>query len=421
MTIPAAALARVAVGRRLGRTALRRLQDRKLRRIVRHAADRVPFYRERFREARIDPREIRSVSDLGALPVITRAELQEAGRESLLPRGIDPETCLSVRTSGSSGAPLEVLVSRRDLAVRQAVELRTLIGAGFRPWDRLVSLGRTRPLEERLHRRLGLFRSWTIPPTMPLGEQVRFLRAVRPTLLWAYPTALRALMDFLDDDLRSAVRPRLLITAAERLDDTLRQRFLTACPVEILDFYGAVEVGRIAYECRAHAGLHVNADFLLVECLPEPSLPPGLGRVAITTLEAFAMPLLRYRIGDLSSSPRDGCQCASPFPVIGQLAGREGDLIRLPSGRHLPSHSLDAVLRTAEGLRQYLVIQETPDRLRVLLAPGDQLGAGVPDLIRRRLATALGEVMEIAVEVREPWTETGPKARAFISKLRDTG
>jgi len=224
-------------------------------------------------------------------------------------------------------------------------------------------------------------------------------------------------MNHLDDDLQSVVRPRILITAAERLDDRLRKRLVAACPVEVFDFYGAVEIGRIAAECRAHRGLHVNADFLVVESMEKPHLPPDLGQVVITTLEAFAMPLIRYQIGDLCSPLRTGCPCGCPFPLVDRLAGREGDLIRLPSGRLLPAHSLDIILRDVDDLQQYLVIQEAEDHLVILLAPGLRLRPETLEAVREEVPHLLREPVRVEVEPRNEITTTDLKARTFVSKL----
>jgi phenylacetate-CoA ligase len=413
-------VARVGIAARLRRTGLHRLRDLKVRRMVRHAAGTVAFYRERFRMDGIDPRGIAGAADLEHLPIVTRAEIQSVPRKDRVPDGLDPASCLAARTSGSTGEPLEVLLTRRDFAVRQAVEMRCLTAVGFKPWDRLVTLGRTRPQARRLHNRLGLYPSWMIPPTMPLEEQVRTLRRLRPTVLWAYPTALRTLMNFLEDDLSSVVRPRMLITGAERFDDSLRRRFLAACPTdEVFDFYGAVEIGRIAAECRAHAGLHVNTDFVIVECVADPTLPSGLGHVVITTLEAFASPLLRYRIGDLCSAPREGCPCGSRQPLIDHLAGRENEVLRLPGGRLLPFHALNIVLRDVEDLHQFRVIQEAEDRVLVLLAPRGRLPQQTLDTVRDRLREALGEEVEVTVQGRDTIAASELKARPFVSKLDD--
>src|SRR5574337_426553 len=112
-----------------------------------------------------------------------------------------------------------------------------------------------------------------------------------------WPTALRALLGRIGS-LQSLARPRTIVTSAEPLDPVVRRRVSDDLDVDFLNFYGSVESGRIAWECAAHEGLHINADCVILERAADTELSGAGSSVIVTNLNSFAMPFIRYRLGD---------------------------------------------------------------------------------------------------------------------------
>ena len=110
-------------------------------------------------------------------------------------------------------------------------------------------------------------------------------------------TKLVILLHCSGGSLGSVCRPRILITSAQVQHPEVIEAVRAELGLEVFNFYGALEVGRIAWECPAHEGLHINLDHLIVECLDEPGGAPEAGTVVVTAIDRRAMPFLRYRLG----------------------------------------------------------------------------------------------------------------------------
>ncbi len=388
---------------------LRALQERRLRATVRHAYERVPLYRKLWDAAGVGPEDVRSLEDLGRLPVVTRRQVQEAGREAAA-RGVDISRCVKLTTSGHSGVPLAVYRTKAELQTLLLVEFRTLLRIGLRARDRLVVLGPEDSRGPHWHERLGLYRTHVIRNGMPLEEQIQMLKRLQPTVLWAYPAHLHTLLHAVDYRLSRIVRPRLLIFSSAVMPAHLKDRLRDDLGCPIFNSYAARETGRIAAECPQQQGLHVNADEVLVECLADPEL--GASTVVVTTLTARTMPFIRYRLGDLASPVEGRCSCRSAFPRITAPAGRRDDAVRLPSGRLQSPHCFQKAIRRFPEIDQFRTVQDGPAHLtvRVCVKPP------WPEERRRALAAAIRQSLEepMAVDV-----QPGDFMKRESAKFRD--
>jgi phenylacetate-CoA ligase len=401
---------------------LKALQERKLRAVIRHAWQKVPYYHSLFRSAGLSPEDIRTVEDLQYVPITTKEELRAAGLESITAKGIDLSSCLALHTSGSTGKPFTVYLTRREARTRRLIEFRALLSTGFRPRDRLAVLGPQQARPRRLHDRLELYRTEVISALLSVEDQIRCLRRMQPTVLWAYPTVLLALLQRFDYRLSRLARPRALITSAEVFDEVMKERLRADINIEMFNFYGAREVGRIAAECPAHEGLHVNADQVILECL-EGDRPAGWGKpgvVVLTSLNALVMPFIRYRLGDICMLIKDHCSCGSPFPLIGPPRGRDWDMIRLPSGRLLSPLGFHFILRRCPGIDQFRFIQESSEHFVLQLSSRKGFAPESLLQLRSRLMEHLSEPVRLDIQLVDFIWEGAAKFKAFISKPSQT-
>ena len=152
-----------------------RLQERKLIALVRHAYDRVPFYRRLFESANIEPADVRSLDDLKRLPIVSKDDLLAQPPGDTLAGGVDPDRCARSSSSGTSGAPLTVLSLPRDKSTMNLVWARAYLANGMRPWHRLVAFTGQRPRARRTrwHEKAGFFRRGRFPPGSALKSGSR--------------------------------------------------------------------------------------------------------------------------------------------------------------------------------------------------------------------------------------------------------
>lgn len=404
---------------KLSPSALRVLQERKLRAVLRQAYDNVPYYRSLFSVGGLVPEDIRTVEDLKYIPITTKDDLRAAGVERTLAKGISLPSCSTFRSSGSTGKPFTVYFTPSEARRRRLLEFRTLLSMGVRPRDRLAILGPEEPYASRLHHRLGLYRTEVISLLLPTEEQIRLLQRLQPTVLWAYPTVLRALLQSIDYRLSEVICPRALITSAEVFDEVMKERLRADLNVEMFNFYAAAEVGRIAAECSAHEGLHVVADHVLLECLVGDK-PPGGGApgvVVLTCLDSFAMPFIRYRLGDICARLDKLCSCGSSFPLISPPQGRERDMLRLPSGKLLSPMGLHLVLEGLPKIEQFRFIQESVNHLVLQLVMQQHLPPHTRSQLQARLLAHLQEPVQVDIHLVDSIRDDARKFNTFISKL----
>jgi phenylacetate-CoA ligase len=398
----------------MSQSRLRLLQEERLKRLVRHAYEQVPFYRERFKEAGLQPGDIKQIGDLQSIPVCEREDLSEAEIPRILAKNLDLRKCHQILTSGSCGKPLRVYNSTDEIRVRKMVELRGLLRIGFRPGDRLLILGPEGAARSGFFQRLLLYNTKQISPFLSIESQIDQIRRFRPTILWVYPSLLKALLHALDGSLSSIAWPRIVITSAEQLDSAVQERVEEDLNAEIFNFYASMETGRIATECFSHQGLHINADQLILETLHENSSKGG--EVLVTCLNAYAMPFIRYRLGDITAFMDRTCDCGSNFPLIEPPHGRRDTLIQLPSGGRRSFVGIFQILRRFSWISQFRAVQKSPDLFWLFFRTFRRPDPDDINAIRVLVSEYLGERVHLEVFLVEKLPGRNLKFSSFRSE-----
>ncbi len=393
------------------------LRRAKLRRLIDHAYRNVPYYQRLMDSAGVKPEHIRQPSDLAKLPVTTKRDLRQAGEDCLsVGHG---ELCVHP-TSGHSGVPFEVRMTPAEARTRRLREFRMLIGVGVRPRDRLTLLGPVQTRPARLHRRLGFYRLDVIPLVLPVREQLRRFRLSRPDVLWVYPTSLQTMLHLSGCELRDLAQPRILITSSEMMRPPLREKLRAEMPeMEMVNIYGSAESGRIAAECRARRGLHLEDDALIVELLRNgsPVEPGSEGTVVVTCLDQLAMPLIRYEQGDICRLRPEPCVCGWKTPLLDPPLGRDSDMIILPGGIHVAASSIEVALRHEMDLLQYRFVQDRPDRIQAQLCFRGEPSAEKLSELRHKMEEAVGGNITVEVELVPEMKFESVKFKVFVSRL----
>ena len=397
---------------------LREFQDRALRRLVRHAYERVPYYRALFDRHRLHPRHIRGVRDLELIPSTSKQEMRARPEHERLADGVDPARLLHVRTSGSSGEPFTIRRSWLEDKVQYLIRLRALRLLGIGPRDHVAAValmgrpssGDAKHLGRAL-RSLGLYRKDKVDMTQPPETVLRQLAALRPDVLVGYPATLDRLSAPELAPLQARVGARLVLTGGEVLTPAMRVRIAGSFEAPVVETYASHECPLMAASCRHGPDLHVAEDGVILELLHDgrPAEPGEVGEVVVTNLHAFAMPFIRYRLGDLAVRGRP-CPCGLPFSTIGAVQGRMLDYFPLPDGRVL--HPYEIVTRfvyaPTEWVRSYELVQERTDRIVLRVVASAPPGDGVAQLTRA-VRPLLGDRVAFDVELVDeiPLTPAG--------------
>ncbi|MEE4271599.1 MAG: hypothetical protein V2I67_07995 [Thermoanaerobaculales bacterium] len=395
----------------------------KLQELVRHAYSRVPFYRDLYDRSGVSPRDLRHPDDLRIFPVVTRRQIQATPLENLVTAGVDPGDCLRSRTSGSTGAPLEILFQPSDRTAFNASFIRVYMAWGLRPWHRIVSF-QARP--ERLGRRswyqrLGLFRTRVIFSRDNPERWIEELRRWRPHMIHGYSLTLALLAEALARAGVSDLRVPLVTSTSGVLDDGARRQLVSTLGANVVDIYASDEAGSvISWECPSCTGYHLCPDTVATEFLVDgrPAHPGEDADVVITNLTNRTMPLIRYDQGDVARVSADEPICGRGLPLMEKVRGRAGDFIVLKSGRKLTPHPFFLVLDHALGVGRWQITQEAVDRIHVMVTMPGGHTAGDLKPIREAIHSLVDEDTTVDVEVVDELHRSSPtKLRSVISKL----
>lgn len=362
-------------------------QNKQLRRLVAHAYRAVPYYRQLFTRHGLTPRDIQSVADLPAIPVTSKTDLRALPAREVVARGVDPRRLITRRTSGSSGEPFTIRRTWLEDRLLFQFRRRATRAFGVRSTDRTVNIVLFRPVPphslplplrlhqilDSFHRSFGLYRQLRLNCLLPPRALVAALRDYRPDVLTGFPGVLSQLAQVLDAAELRAIHPRLVIVGAEVLTPLMRQRISAAFSAPVFDCYGSHEFNLIAWECPATDDFHLCDDSVIVEVLKDgrPAAEGEQGEVVGTSLHSFAMPFIRYRLGDVVTKGSETCRCGQPFSTIRNIQGRMLDYFPLPDGRLLHPYEIVLLLinDSVSWVKQYQLTQEQEDHVVLRVVP----------------------------------------------------
>jgi phenylacetate-CoA ligase len=190
----------------------------------------------------------------------------------------------------------------------------------------------------------------------------------------------------------------------------------------IVSNYSAWETGYIALQCPSHAHYHVQSEVVRLEVLDASNAPCSsgeIGGVVATPLHNFAMPLLRYEFGD-EAEVGEPCPRGRGLPVLKRVVGRMLDYLTLPSGAKRRVNIAHHALSSIRAIREYQLVQQSRERLDLMLVVARPLTAAEKTSVRTALAKEVGEEFAYALHYRDELPRSGEgKLRAFVSALPD--
>jgi len=404
------------------------LQLRRLQKLLRHAYLECPFYRQRMERAGFHPDTFRSIDQLAAIPVLTKVDIQQHGRE-LEAANFPAPLRVRNQTGGSTGSPLQFYVDKQRFASRFASTTRHNRWAGLQPGDWHAVLWGSRLDQSSRQSGWDVFRNEFLYRAIFLNtsliqekDWVQFLgklRAKRPRILLAYTQAAVLFAKYLRQNQITDIRFDSIITTAEVLLPGQREFLENTFQGRVFNRYGCREVSVIASECEYHGGMHVSAETFVVEIVPDPKVLKPAGRVVITDLLNFSMPLIRYEIGDVAAwTENQQCSCGRNLPMLTEVQGRTTDFLVLRDGRHISGPALTLVVADMPEVQQVQFVQKAIDHIVIRVVAGKGYGPITAEELRRRLSLYVSSdtVLDIE-ETQNIASEISGKYRFAINEL----
>lgn len=371
LTLATYSKARAAIHRQSNYQELINVQNAKLRRLVHFAGTHIKYYQEAFQEAGVDPQQIKSAADLVNVPILTKQQLKERFWD-FLPRDLPP--CRVSRTSGSTGTPVCILSDRNSRCCNSAavIRYRRALGIPFIGRAIVTPLKTAQTPARRPHWTFlqGVHKTYYVNPytedSTDIAAAQRTLTSLKKPALIGITPAIRKLAHCVQDGILPEFWPSVIIPVGEVLTEQMRKMMQSVFQAKVADIYGCNEAGDVAWQCLEGGHYHINIDNVIVEVLTDgkPAVPGQIGEVVITNLNRYAMPIIRYKNGDLARLSTQDCPCGCKLPMIAEIIGRSGEDITLPTGRIIPWNELKSLMNHPQ-IRQFQIIQNAKGDLLI--------------------------------------------------------
>lgn len=351
------------------REEIARLQNQRLKELLTHTVKNIPFYKHL--ETTLRNKEVRDW--IQQFPIMKKADIK--ANLSLL-TNTDLSTLVVEKSSGSSGIQGEVYMTRQEQYNSIAAQTFLWEWAGYQLGQPMLQLGMTinrsgiKGLKDKLLR-TNYQQAFNINKeevskvlVQSKGKQIFF---------GGYASGLYSYAMLAEQLGISDVKFKSVISWGDKMFPHYRKKIESKFNTKVFDTYGCTEGFMIAGQC-AIGNYHILTPHVYLEILDENGneVPPGeLGYVVVTRLDAYAMPLIRYYLGDLAikEDPKKTCACGKPFPLLRQVIGRDTDIVQTRSGKSLIVHFFTGIFEHIEAIHQFRVVQDNLDSIVIEYIP----------------------------------------------------
>ena len=355
----------------LSRAEIEALQTERLQKTLQQCM-KSPFYRKRFEENHISPRDIRSLGDMSKIPFTTKQDLRDN-----YPFGLSTVPLSEVvrlhSSSGTTGKPTVILHTKRDIEQWADAVARCLYMVGLRPGDVFQNTSGYGMFTGGLGFQYGAERLGLLTVPAAAGNtkrQIKFITDFGTTAIHAIPSYAGRLYEVMSEmgiDPRRDTRLKTLVIGAEPHSEEQRRRIETMLGVKAYNSFGMSEMcgPGVAFECPEQNGMHIWEDYYIVEIVDPVTLEPvpdgEVGELVLTTVNREAMPLLRYRTRDLTRILPGDCPCGRHHKRLDRMKGRSDDMMILKGVNIFPIQIETILMQFPELGNEYLITLTNED------------------------------------------------------------
>jgi phenylacetate-CoA ligase len=398
------------------------IQAKLLKKLVRRLWDNSEFYHERMRKADVRPDDIQSIEDVTKLPFMYKTDLRDNYPDLIF---TEPQKKI-IRyhaSSGTTGKPTVVGYTRNDLDMWSTSLARALTSCGLGE-DDVVQVSNGYGLFTGglgFHYAAEKIGAAVVPAsTGNTKRQLELIKDLNVTAMACTPSYMIHIAELAESmgmSIKDDTKLRVGLLGAEPWSESMRKNIQSDTGIFAQNCYGASELsGPMFTECLEQQGIHVWKDIALVEILDpdtlEPVSPGERGEMVLTILQKEAMPMIRYRIGDITALFEEECACGRTHPRIDRLSGRVDDMLIIRGINVFPSQVEHALMAIPEVGSHYQIEVDRKGSLDVIMLKVElSKEAFTDDIIKLRKIThtvsdSLRHILNIRVEVQlvEPGT-----------------
>ncbi len=384
-----------------------------LKKTVQRMYDHVPYYRAKLEAVGLEPGDIRYLEDIRKLPTLSKDDLRENYPYGLLASPLSD--CVRIQsTSGTTGKRVIAYYTQHDVDLWEDCCARAIVAAGGTKDDVVqVSYGyglfTGGPGLNGGSHKLG---SLTVPTSSGnTDRQIQFMCDLGTTILCCTPSYAAYLAESIHEQgVRDKIRLKAGIFGAEAWTEEMRRDIQDQLGLKAYDIYGLTELSGpgVSFECHAQAGMHVNEDHFIVECVDPNTLEPvpdgQRGEIVFTSLDKEASPMVRYRTRDIGILTHEPCECGRTFVRMSKPLGRSDDMLIVKGVNVFPSQIEEVLLKNGYQANYQIVVDRVGNsdtiEVRVEMTP-DMFSDDLSEISRyeKHLVAALKSMLGIMAKV----------------------
>jgi phenylacetate-CoA ligase len=398
-------------------TEIQRYQQKQLSSLLVYCSKHIPFYRRQFVELNIDPYGQDAVAELKKLPILTK-EIVRNNYEYFI--SSKERNSLEFQTSGTSGDPFTVLTSTNQWVVEQGVVWRSWKRAGYRFRDKIAIIRSYNPNPSQPKIKRDTLKNWRYYSVYhmddaSLAQYFKDFKVWKPKYLRGYPGSILLLANYADKNNLKLEGLRGILTASERLEESVRQRIEDIFQTRVYDHYGQAEITAMYHNCEVGKLMHDDWEYGFSEFIPHKK---NEHKLIATNLHNRSMPLLRYDTGDLVCLSDIKCRCGRQSVALKQILGRSMNFIEDSDNVSYPIVNLYTHFADKKTIKQFQICQYVAGKLEVKLKFWDSVSSEEALLETEMISLYLKKFKCEASFSNEPFlmSEDG-KLTSFISRL----
>jgi len=406
---------------------IEKLTNQKLQAILKYATKYVPYYKKLQQNGDFDTAQIKHVSDLTKLPILKKEDIREQP-DKYISTKFKKSELIAINTSGTTGKTLKIYVDKNSRRYSYAFYTRLKNWAGISGNDKNITFaGRTIVPPDSstppFWRSNPAWHNYLFSSYHLSTENIKFyidkITEINPVFIDSYPSSIYTLAKYMKEYQINKIKPKAIITSSETLLDSQREIIEEVFNCSVFDQYGCAEQVVFVSQCEK-GSYHINPEYGIVEFIREDGSLAKCGeeaRLICTGFTNYAMPLIRYDIGDTGILSNKKCACGRNFPVIEKIVGRTDDILIMRDGRQVGR--LDPVFKGLQTIKEAQIVQEDFDNVILNVVPGKLFQISDAETVVHELKKRLGTNINVHINVvsRIKRTSSG-KFRAVISKVR---
>lgn len=348
-------------------------QDERLKKLIKHSYDTVPYYRDLFIHLKLKPSDIQTRKDLRKIPILTKSDIKKHGIDKFTSKIFSAKKCLNKSSSGSTGEPLFYYTTKDAYSLNLAANLRGWGWMGFRLGDKYIKLSQN-PRKNPIKRIQDKFSNNLYLATNPLIDGnfqfiLEQIEKYKPKIIRCYPDPLLFLARYKKQNPHFTYSPLAITTTGNTLFPETRKEIEEAFACKIFDSYSC-EGNSNVFECPSHNCYHSAEEYGISEVLDKNgnNINKGIGRLISTDLWNLAHPFIRYDTQDFVEIDDEPCKCKRNLFKINRIIGRDNEVLEMESGRKFIVHNFTGFFQTDHTLinrsiEQFQVIKKKDGKI----------------------------------------------------------